>query len=149
MARMQRRFVSELSWASEMLRKKGEALTPVEVMPPLIEFTTELFLRPTPYVKNLVDRVLELNAVETHQLSEKIRIRVGLSDAEMNGSVRGKGKKKSGDGEGAAAAVAVVAEPVKEKEFFDLKLGAVDPKSKIKIIKEIRTITSLGLKEVM
>ena len=39
-------------------------------------------------------------------------------------------------------------EPVKEKEAFDIKLGAVDAKSKIKVIKEIRTITGLGLKEV-
>ncbi len=54
-----------------------------------------------------------------------------------------------GGGGGSAAAVeAVVAEPVKVKEAFDLKLTVVDPKSKIKIIKEIRTITGLGLKEV-
>ena len=43
---------------------------------------------------------------------------------------------------------AVAVEPVKEKEFFDIKLTAVDPKSKIKIIKEVRALTGLGLKEV-
>jgi len=48
----------------------------------------------------------------------------------------------------AAPAAPVVAEPVKEKEIFDLKLTVVDAKAKIKIIKEVRTITGLGLKEV-
>ncbi len=40
-----------------------------------------------------------------------------------------------------------VPEPVKEKEDFGIKLGAVDQKAKIKIIKEVRAITGLGLKE--
>ena len=48
----------------------------------------------------------------------------------------------------AAAAVAEVVEPVKEKDAFDIKLTVVDPKSKIKIIKEVRALTGLGLKEV-
>jgi large subunit ribosomal protein L7/L12 len=33
------------------------------------------------------------------------------------------------------------------QDAFDLKLAAVDAKAKIKIIKEVRTITGLGLKE--
>ena len=35
-----------------------------------------------------------------------------------------------------------------EKEAFDLKLVSYDDKSKIKVIKEVRTISGLGLKEV-
>lgn len=54
-----------------------------------------------------------------------------------------------GGGAPAAAAPAAAApEPVKEKDSFNIKLGAVDQKAKIKIIKEVRTITGLGLKEV-
>ena len=34
-----------------------------------------------------------------------------------------------------------------EKTVFDLKLVGFDEKSKIKVIKEIRGITALGLKE--
>ena len=34
-----------------------------------------------------------------------------------------------------------------EKTVFDLKLTGLDTKSKIKVIKEVRAITSLGLKE--
>jgi large subunit ribosomal protein L7/L12 len=58
----------------------------------------------------------------------------------------------SGGGGGAAAATAApvaAAEPVKEKDAFDIKLTVVDPKSKIKIIKEVRALTGLGLKEVI
>lgn len=87
-----RRPVTEISWwvrqqatrqrrltpvrAAHQLIKKGEKLEPVKKMPPMVEFDPELFLRPTPYVKNLVDRVLELNAVEANHLCE--RLRVGL-----------------------------------------------------------------------
>ena len=39
-------------------------------------------------------------------------------------------------------------EETKEKDAFDLKIKAVDAKVKIKVIKEVRVITGLGLKEV-
>ena len=60
----------------------------------------------------------------------------------------GMGSGGGGGGGAAAAAPVVVAEPVKEKDAFDIKLTVVDPKSKIKIIKEVRALTGLGLKEV-
>lgn len=47
----------------------------------------------------------------------------------------------------AAPAEAAAPEPVKVKDVFELKLKVVDPKAKIKIIKEVRSITGLGLKE--
>jgi large subunit ribosomal protein L7/L12 len=49
----------------------------------------------------------------------------------------------------AAEEAAPAAAPVKEKENFDLKLTVVDAKAKIKVIKEVRAITGLGLKEVI
>ena len=36
---------------------------------------------------------------------------------------------------------------LEEKKIFDLKLMGFDERSKIKVIKEIRAITGLGLKE--
>ncbi len=54
-----------------------------------------------------------------------------------------------GGGSSASVEVAAPAAVVKEKEHFDVKLTVVDAKAKIKIIKEIRTITGLGLKEVI
>jgi len=64
---------------------------------------------------------------------------------DLFGSVALGGMGGGGGGGGAAAAAP---EPVKEKEAFDIKLTEVDAKSKIKIIKEVRAITGLGLKEV-
>lgn len=56
-----------------------------------------------------------------------------------------------GGGGGGGQPMAVAAEEVEEvvvKDIFELKLKAFDPKSKIKIIKEVRALTGLGLKEV-
>ncbi len=65
-------------------------------------------------------------------------------------SGRGAGKAAAGKaGTDTAAAEAAPVAVVKEKESFDLKLKVVDAKAKIKIIKEVRVITGLGLKEVM
>lgn len=47
-----------------------------------------------------------------------------------------------------SAPSAAAAEPVKVKEAFDLKLTEASAAAKIKIIKEVRAITGLGLKEV-
>ena len=38
-------------------------------------------------------------------------------------------------------------EVVEEKTVFDLKLTGFDAKNKIKVIKEVRAMTNLGLKE--
>jgi large subunit ribosomal protein L7/L12 len=46
-----------------------------------------------------------------------------------------------------AAEAPKAAEPEKPKEAFNIKIGAADAKAKIKIIKEVRSITGLGLKE--
>lgn len=46
-----------------------------------------------------------------------------------------------------AAAVAVVAEPVEEKTTFDVILTGFDAAKKINVIKVVRELTSLGLKE--
>ena len=67
---------------------------------------------------------------------------MGIPDSALVGGGGG-----SGAGAAPAAEAPAAAEPVKEKDAFNIKLGAVDQKAKIKIIKEVRTITGLGLKE--
>ena len=52
----------------------------------------------------------------------------------------------AGDDEGSAKE-AKPAEAAKPKEAWDLRLNSYESTSKIKIIKEIRTMTGLGLKE--
>lgn len=60
----------------------------------------------------------------------------------------GAGIAAGGAGAGAAAGGAGDAgEPAEVKTHFDVKLTAFDAKAKIKIIKEVRAATSLGLKE--
>lgn len=46
-----------------------------------------------------------------------------------------------------AAGAEKAAEPVAEKTAFDLKLLSFEPAKKIGVIKEVRSLTSLGLKE--
>ena len=48
---------------------------------------------------------------------------------------------------GAGAAPAAEAPPAEAKTEFDIKLTGFDAASKVKVIKEVRTMTSLGLKE--
>ena len=55
------------------------------------------------------------------------------------------GKYGGGGKGGGAAAEEVVEEAQKDK--FDIKLAGFDAKSKIKVIKEVRAIAGLGLKE--
>lgn len=70
--------------------------------------------------------------------------KLGIPDEAL---VLGGGGGGAAGGSANAAAAAPAPEPVKEKEDFGIKLGAVDQKSKIKVIKEVRAITGLGLKE--
>lgn len=77
--------------------------------------------------------------------------RLGLPDEVMLASFgTGGGSGGGGGAAGGADGDSGVAEPeaAKVKDVFDIKLTAVDAKSKIKIIKEVRAITGLGLKEV-
>lgn len=50
-------------------------------------------------------------------------------------------------GGGGGAAAPAAEEAKEEKTQFDVKLASFDAKSKIKVIKEVRAITGLGLKE--
>lgn len=100
----------------------------------------------SPKVEALFQKIIWLDMVEVHLLAELINEKMGItiSDAEREriargGSGGGGGKKDASDD--------APAEVVEEKTVFDLKLTAFDAKSKIKVIKEVRAITSLGLKE--
>lgn len=85
--------------------------------------------------------------VEIHLLAELINEKLGItiSDAERERMARGGGGggKRGAGGDDAPAA----AEAVEEKTIFDIKLTGFDAKNKIKVIKEVRALTNLGLKE--
>ncbi len=86
--------------------------------------------------------------VEVHLLAELINEKLGItiSDAERERMERGGGgggRKGPGGMEDAAASAKVK----EEKTVFDVKLTGFDAKNKIKVIKEVRAMTNLGLKE--
>ena len=104
-------------------------------------------------VAAIADRVCELTLLETHELCEVLAERLGLGDASgmmfgggmmpmtAAGGVQGApGGAGGGAGAGADA-------PVEEKTSFALKLESFDAAQKIKVIKEVRAVTDLGLKE--
>jgi large subunit ribosomal protein L7/L12 len=152
--------IDEMSWVSEELKKNGEKLEPMPKMEP-IELTEEMFKQEgSDKVKRLTQEILALNVLEVNQLLHAMQRRLGIPDDVFynmgygggggGGGVGGSaenGGSTGPAGQGATAAAAK-APPAAEKTVFDVKLGAVDAKAKIKVIKEVRTITGLGLKEV-
>lgn len=79
----------------------------------------------------IVDQVAALSVLELSELVHEVEERFGVSAA-------------------AAVAVAAPAEaaaPVEEKTEFDLVLTGFDAAAKIKVIKEVRALTGLGLGE--
>lgn len=97
---------------------------------------------PPAHVKALVEEVLALNTLEAEQLQLHLQDVLKIPDAALSGNFGG-----GGSGGGGGGGASVEAEVVEEKTSFDLKMKAYDAKSKIKIIKEVRSITGLGLKE--
>ncbi|KAJ0539645.1 putative ribosomal protein L7/L12 [Helianthus annuus] len=78
---------------------------------------------------------------------EVMRKKMGINQMPINAVMMPEMGLKTGSG-GTAAKGGAAAASVKEKTTFELKLeGGFDSGSKIKIIKEVRTFTDLGLKE--
>ena len=98
----------------------------------------------SPKVDNIFEKILELDTIEVHLLTELVNEKMGfkpLTAAQREAMGRGGGK-------GAASTQASEeATEKEEKTAFDVKLTEFDAKAKIKVIKEIRAITGLGLKE--
>ena len=103
----------------------------------------------SPKVLDLCDRILELNVLEMNQLLHRLQARLGITDAMLasSGGGGGGGGDGGGGGGGSAAPAAAAAAKAAPKDAFDIKLTVVDAKAKIKVIKEVRVITGLGLAE--
>jgi large subunit ribosomal protein L7/L12 len=85
-------------------------------------------------LSKIVDELSQLTVLEAAELSKMLEEKWGVSAAAPVAMVA------AGGGGGAAAA------PVEEKTEFDAILSEVGP-NKINVIKEVRAITGLGLKE--
>lgn len=102
----------------------------------------------SPRVAALADDLVQLNMLEVKALTDALKDRLGIDDAALAGGggmpMMSPAMMAAMGGGGAAEPAP---EPVAEKTAFDLKLEAYDAAKKIAVIKEIRSITSLGLKE--
>lgn len=117
----------------------GEEM-PVVPLPPLETPENEGKVLASPELHALADEIVRLSMMEVKELVDRVGGHFGLVDDDEDDYV-------SGGGSGGADAGEAAKEEVVEKTVFDLKLVGFDEKSKIKVIKEIRGITALGLKE--
>lgn len=105
---------------------------------------------PSEKIVRLCDELCSLNVIEMNDLVSTFKKKVGLSDMDvmpMMGAMAPNMPASPASVSEAAGDAAPEKEEVAEKAFFDLKLMGFDAKSKIKVIKEVRAITGLGLKE--
>jgi large subunit ribosomal protein L7/L12 len=86
-------------------------------------------------LETLVDDLSKLTVLEAAQLSKMLEEKWGVSAAAPVTAAAP-----------AAAGAPAAAEPVEEKTEFDVVLAVIGEK-KINVIKEVRAITGLGLKE--
>jgi len=92
----------------------------------------------SPKIQAIVDDIAELNLLEVSELCDLLTDKFNIPDIAFAAAGAGAG----GDGGGEA-----VEEKKEEQTEFAVKLKAFDAKAKIKLIKEVRQICSLGLKE--
>ncbi|CAI0387255.1 unnamed protein product [Linum tenue] len=96
---------------------------------------------PTERVFRLVDEIASLTLAEVAELGSIIMKRKGMKESPTVGVIKG------GTAAGLAGMGTAKEEKKPEKTVFELKLESYEAASKIKIIKEVRSFTDLGLKE--
>ncbi|KAK2974764.1 hypothetical protein RJ640_027125 [Escallonia rubra] len=100
---------------------------------------------PTERVWKLVDEVAGLTLIEVSQLSSIMMKKMLMKELPVIGVMKPGAAGLAGIGMKASAAAKEEKKP--EKTVFELKLESYDSASKIKLIKEVRSFTDLGLKE--
>ena len=96
-------------------------------------------------IQRLVDEISTLTLLEVSDLTTLLKKKLGLPSG-MGMMPMGMGMPGMGM-PGAGGAPQAEEEKKPEKTSFDVKLEKFEAASKIKIIKEVRTFTALGLKE--
>lgn len=103
----------------------------------------------TDKVKKLVGDFESLSVLEVCAFTELLQFKLGFAGVDLaNLGMGGGGGGSAAAAPAAAAAAAPAAPAVAEKTTFDLKLDGFEAADKIKVIKLVREITGLGLKEV-
>jgi ribosomal protein L7/L12 len=124
---------------------------PAEDVVPIVWTTDRLSKDQIAKVDAIFHKVLWLDLFETSMLNELINQRLGLTMSpkqrralQKTMDARAMGLKTGGGGQKEASTEAAEDEAPKT---VDLKLESYDAKSKIKVIKEVRAMLGLGLKE--
>eukprot|EP00798_Chlamydomonas_sp_ICE-L_P024895 gene24895-10561_t len=101
----------------------------------------------TEKVQQLAEKVMGLTVLEASALSALLREKLGMPKPAYGAMPMMAASMGQAPAAEAPAAAAAPEEEKKEKTEFDVKLESYETAGKIKVIKEIRAITSLGLKE--
>jgi len=102
----------------------------------------------SPKIEALVEEIASLSLLEAAELTDALKDKLGITASAMMMPPGGGVAVAPAAGGGAAAAPAEEAPaPAAEKTHFTIKLDKFDTGSKIKLIKEVRAYTGLGLKE--
>ncbi|KAK4800410.1 hypothetical protein SAY86_020897 [Trapa natans] len=102
---------------------------------------------PTEKVFRLVDEISGLTLVEVAELSSIMMRKLGMTAPPVIGVMKGGGAAGLAGMAMKANAAAAKEEKKTEKTVFELKLESYEASAKIKVIKEVRSSTELGLKE--
>lgn len=95
----------------------------------------------TKKLERIADEMLQLNKIERHDYGILFRHKMGLDRFSAAASAPATQSPSAAGGASSAPDAA------KEKTAFDVKLEKFDASAKLKVIKEIRAFTDLGLKE--
>lgn len=98
-------------------------------------------------VEEVFNKMTTLEREELSTIADIVNEKLGLKVTEWDLMGFGGGGVAASAGGADADGDDVGAEAVEEKTAFDLKLVSFDAKAKIKVIKEVRSIAGLGLKE--
>lgn len=150
--------VGDHSWGQEGLQSAGEKLREgtwrdrMEAHGGQRELTAAVYQECPDGIRNMVDELLTLNRLEIETFCRALQTRLAITDADkwaqpLKGEAAYSSGKSinldlgSGDAAGADAGAA------SKKDEHDVKLVSFADGTKIKIIKEVRAATGLGLKE--
>ena len=93
----------------------------------------------SPELHEIAEEIVNMNMIEVNELCNRISEHFGIEEPEGGPMMNA----EDGEGEGSEAEETAA----EERTAFDLKLISFDAKAKIKVIKEVRSMAGLGLKE--
>mmetsp|Transcript_7809 Transcript_7809/g.16071 ORF Transcript_7809/g.16071 Transcript_7809/m.16071 type:complete len:216 (+) Transcript_7809:92-739(+) len=95
-------------------------------------------------VEKIAEEILKLSLIEVAELTDVLKEKLGINDELMMQQL---GAHYGGPVVAAGGAGGEEPAAAEEKTAFDVKLESFDAAKKLKVIKEVRALTGLGLKE--